>query len=507
MNRSRSNPVLLLAAFLLALGAALPCSGQTGGEDESARIEAALSRALSEIAAEEERARKAQRDHTEALGELGADIARLEKETGDLETRIRKLGSDRAAAAKAVQDLRTREETLAGKVESLVSFLDEGAGLLRSRIELSPPHAGKAERVQRLDTLAAGLQKEGADLPAHLKAYFRALGAQVRLGETSELFSSRVTLDSGEEVDADVLRIGRVFCGYVTKDRLRAGQLFRVSGEKGGYTWKEGEGRDFIENMIRAREAAGRRDALAALPLDVTMDMPPELLGVGKDLLSTLMAGGPVMIPLLLVALTAFLMILERTLYFVRQRPRTGAVRRHVLGALERGDVRSAETFLTRRKGPVVRALHAGFEARGGGKTAMEEALTEAAVVEMGRLERFLTAIGALAVIAPLLGLLGTVTGMIATFDVITIFGTGDPRLLSGGISEALITTQVGLVVAIPILLVHTFLQSRASATVGEIETAGAALVNALLFQSRSGSPAAGEEETLPPPGEEEGGA
>ena len=85
----------------------------------------------------------------------------------------------------------------------------------------------------------------------------------------------------------------------------------------------------------------------------------------------------------------------------------------------------------------------------------MESAL----LAEAPRLERSLSLLAAMAGVAPLLGLLGTVSGMIATFDTISSAGTGNPRLLSGGISEALITTQLGLMVAIPLLLAHAWLR------------------------------------------------
>ena len=74
------------------------------------------------------------------------------------------------------------------------------------------------------------------------------------------------------------------------------------------------------------------------------------------------------------------------------------------------------------------------------------------------------------AAVSPLLGLLGTVTGMIETFQVITLFGAGDPRLMSGGISQALVTTQLGLAVAIPLLLLHSFLQGRAGRLVAMLD-------------------------------------
>jgi biopolymer transport protein ExbB len=93
-------------------------------------------------------------------------------------------------------------------------------------------------------------------------------------------------------------------------------------------------------------------------------------------------------------------------------------------------------------------------------------------------LERFGSTLAVFAAVAPLLGLLGTVTGMISTFDVITEYGTGDPKLLSGGISEALVTTELGLVVAIPTLLIGTLLSGRAEAIKGTLERAALHVMN-----------------------------
>ncbi len=94
---------------------------------------------------------------------------------------------------------------------------------------------------------------------------------------------------------------------------------------------------------------------------------------------------------------------------------------------------------------------------------ALDMHLNEAASRETTRLTRGLSTLGVVAAMAPLLGLLGTVTGMIETFQTITLFGSGDPKLMSSGISQALITTQLGLVVAVPVLLLHSFLKGRAN--------------------------------------------
>ena len=102
---------------------------------------------------------------------------------------------------------------------------------------------------------------------------------------------------------------------------------------------------------------------------------------------------------------------------------------------------------------------------------ALELKLDEAILREQSGIEEFLWAVKVVSVAAPLMGLLGTVTGMINTFQAITLFGTGDPKLMAGGISEALVTTMLGLVVAIPLVLLHSLLKitsRRIMETIGE---------------------------------------
>jgi biopolymer transport protein ExbB len=96
----------------------------------------------------------------------------------------------------------------------------------------------------------------------------------------------------------------------------------------------------------------------------------------------------------------------------------------------------------------------------------LERKLDEGILKEIPRLERFQTTIKVLSVVTPLLGLLGTVTGMIQTFQSITLFGTGDPKLMAGGISEALVTTMLGLCAAVPLVLLHSFVSNRSRAMV-----------------------------------------
>jgi biopolymer transport protein ExbB len=108
----------------------------------------------------------------------------------------------------------------------------------------------------------------------------------------------------------------------------------------------------------------------------------------------------------------------------------------------------------------------------------LEDIISESILHENSYLDRFGSTIIIIAAVAPLLGLLGTVTGMISTFDIITEFGTGDPKLLSGGISEALVTTELGLVVAIPALIFGNLLAGWADNIKEDMEKAALRVTN-----------------------------
>ena len=110
---------------------------------------------------------------------------------------------------------------------------------------------------------------------------------------------------------------------------------------------------------------------------------------------------------------------------------------------------------------------------------ALELKLDDAILKEMPALEKNLALLKLLSGVAPLLGLLGTVTGMILTFQAITLFGTGDPKLMAGGISQALITTVLGLVVAIPILLLHSVAATRSREIVQILEEQATGMIAA----------------------------
>lgn len=178
---------------------------------------------------------------------------------------------------------------------------------------------------------------------------------------------------------------------------------------------------------------------------------------VTMPLLDYLHAGGPVMLPLVLVSLVMWVLIVDRLLFFRRLQRRN--MNRH--RALEH--LRDHRLPDPRRFRGAVSLLVAEFLRRRSGERRLDRHILDETVRALNRsLDESLALIGVLAAVAPLLGLLGTVIGMLATFDVLAVFGTGNARAMAGGISEALITTQTGLLVALPGLYMKGFLQRRA---------------------------------------------
>jgi biopolymer transport protein ExbB len=137
---------------------------------------------------------------------------------------------------------------------------------------------------------------------------------------------------------------------------------------------------------------------------------------------------------------------------------------------------------------PVVNVIRNGIQARHEDRETLESVLQESILRELPRLERGVSVMAVLGAIAPLLGLLGTVTGMITTFQVITLYGTGDPKLMSSGISEALVATKWGLCVAVPTMLIHTLLSRRVHGVVSDMEEKAVTLSNTIQKEQRRGS-------------------
>lgn len=170
-----------------------------------------------------------------------------------------------------------------------------------------------------------------------------------------------------------------------------------------------------------------------------------------------LVAGGVIMLPLLAISFVMWILIVNR-LFFFRRLTIKNMTRERAAQYIQENQIPDPNDY----KGAIA-MLVTEFQARRTGLANIDRNILDETVMSVvSKLDDNLTVIGVLAKICPLLGLLGTVTGMIATFDIISVFGAGNARAMAGGISEALITTQTGLIVAIPGLYAHNFLTRRA---------------------------------------------
>ena len=191
-------------------------------------------------------------------------------------------------------------------------------------------------------------------------------------------------------------------------------------------------------------------------------------------------AGGWLMWPIVACSVFATALIIDRALTLRRSRimPENLVTR---IWHLHRAGKLSAERIREIRHGsPLGRMLAAGLVNRNHSREVMKEALSDAGRHVVADLERYLNALGTIAAVSPLLGLLGTVVGMIKMFSVIMNAGVGNPSLLAGGISTALLTTAAGLFVAIPTLLAHRFFEGRVDRLAIEMEAQALRLVEVM---------------------------
>ena len=147
---------------------------------------------------------------------------------------------------------------------------------------------------------------------------------------------------------------------------------------------------------------------------------------------------------------------------------------------LKQGELNAQKLAQLRTNSPLGAILAAGIANRGQGRDVMKESISEAASHVVHDLEKYLNSLGTVAAIAPLLGLLGTVVGMIDVFTQITTVGTGNANALAGGISEALLTTAAGLIVAIPALVMHRYFTGLIDTIVVDLEREAIKLVDAI---------------------------
>ena len=427
--------------------------------------------------------KKAKADYEAALAEtreskqrILKDRVSLEKEIARMEAHVKKLNTDIEVMQNGFKELREKEIKLAHQQSDDEMGMRELSGTVRvvaRDLETILRQSQLTARFpERLDVLKPILNKDRFpgidDFKTMTDLFFQEIALSGEVVVRTGPFVDR----SGMEQAGDILTIGKFTAAYTT------------GNETGFLNYSEGSHRFFALSAlpswsIRRNLKKYMQGKTEDVSLDFSGGAALRQITHKSTLTDQIENGGPIVWPILAIGLFALIIVIERTIFLKGVHANTDRVMGKVNQLALEGKWKECDDIVKDKKGrPVYNVLKTGLGARGEERETQESILQEAILKELPRLERFLPTLNIMGAIAPLLGLLGTVTGMISTFHVITLYGTGDPRMMSGGISEALVTTMLGLAVAIPIMLTHTFLSRRVEHIVGDMEEKAVALSN-----------------------------
>lgn len=399
---------------------------------------------------------------------------KLKKRQADLILAVDRLGAEQDSLKKLSEKRNALKQEVADSLRSKKELDVIITGHARNFLAQAERSPFSAEKPQRLEKLRTYIDRDHVfsmnDLRTLLDLFFEDMEAAGQ----KIIYTGTVLDRGGNEVEGEVVRLGHIAA------------MHRTSGKTGFLSLSPSSGRlvmsaepSFLVRRNLNNYIDGDTDHVYA---DISNGAAIQQLAHKDTFADQLRSGGVLVIPILLVGLVALGLTIERVIFLAKVRHNTDELMTRVTELVAQGDFDAAlKITAPHRNRPTGRVLMAGLRHRGETREIIESSLSEAILRETPRLERFLNALKVAAAVAPLLGLLGTVTGMINTFQVITTHGTGDPRLMAGGISEAMVTTQVGLAVAIPVMMVAAFLGGRAHKLSQDMEEKGLALMGALL--------------------------
>ncbi len=450
--------VLLTLVCATALGQSAPSEKPKSLDELLRLVQQGRTQESAENRAREQRFATAKAEQQRMLREAEQQKARLERQSDQLEATF-----DR-------NELRTTEltqtlDTRLGSFKELFGVLQQVAGDTRGQLDNSITSAQFPDRGEFLTELAATLGSSSrlASMEEIERMWFELQREMTESGKVVK-FQTVVTTADGEHVEQEIVRVGSF-------NLISDGKYLQYIPETGAVLE--------LPRQPQARFVATTKDVFAASPGEVVgFGIDPSrgsilgLLVQTPNLRERIAQGG--LIGYLIIALggLALLIAIERL---------------SVLG-IEGNKVRSQlKSNAPNDNNSLGRVLKVADKYKDTDLETLELKMGEAIIKEAPKLSRGLLFLKIIAVVAPLMGLLGTVTGMINTFQAITLFGTGDPKLMAGGISQALVTTVLGLSVAIPTVLLHTVVTGRSRRIVNVLERESTGIVAEHAEQAQAG--------------------
>jgi len=396
----------------------------------------------------EQRFAAAKTQQQQLLREAAQRKQQLERQSDQLETTF-----DRNEIR--LSDLTETLDTRLGSFKEMFGVLQQVAGDTRAQLENSVTSAQFPDRGEFLTELAATLGSTSrlASMEDIERLWFELQREMTESGKVVKFHTTVITAD-GEQIEQDVVRVG----------------TFNIIGD-GAYLQFIPETGNVLElpRQPQRRFVKTTSEVFSADPgstvkfgLDPSRGSILGLLVQAPSLRERIAQGGLIGYLIIALGCLALLIALERLV---------------VLGIEGRKVKNQLKSDTPRDDNSLGKVLQAAQKNKDADLETIELKMGEAIVKEAPKLSRGLLFLKIIAVVAPLMGLLGTVTGMINTFQAITLFGTGDPKLMAGGISQALVTTVLGLTVAIPTVLLHTVVTGRSRRIIHVLEEQGAGIV------------------------------
>ncbi|WP_457665296.1 MotA/TolQ/ExbB proton channel family protein [Thiolapillus sp.] len=439
MKKTRMLLVLLFAALFSTTAYSAQSLDSLLKQVKQARAEEARMNKQREAEFLKDKNRQAQL-LANARAKLAAEKARGEKLKQQFDENEQKL-------AEAEETLERRQGNLGELFGVVRQVAGDVAGVLDASL-VSAQYPGRTKELVRMSN-----EKKLPSIPELEELWYQMQHEMTESGKVVKYKDAVVAVD-GTESQQEVVRVGvfnAVSNGKFLRYLTETDQLIILPRQPAAR---------FTRLAKNLQEATG---GIVPMAVDPSRGSILNLLVQAPDLKERVAQGKEVGYIIIGLAIFGFLLALYRFIAL------------GITSLKVRSQLKHADT--PKKNNPLGRVLLSWYDNQDADLETLERKVDEAVIKEVPKLQRGLSILKILAVIAPLLGLLGTVTGMIQTFQSITLFGTGDPKLMAGGISQALITTVLGLMAAIPLTFLHALVSARSKALVQVLEEQSAGII------------------------------
>lgn len=454
MKNRNIKPLIVIAAAALVgfIGGVTPATAQDNKAMSMSellkQVEKGRVTDSQEYKAREQRFRQAKSEQQTMLNDA-------KREKGQEESRSQRLESDFEANDLQIAEYTATLNQRLGSLKELFGVMQQVSGDAQVRFDNSLTNIQFPDRGEFLEALAKKIGSS-AKLPSLDEIERLWFELQREMTESGKVvrFSTNVITQDGTEQQMDVVRVG-VFNIFTDGKYLKYEPATKNVSELARQP-EQGRFIDSTSDLFNAQSG------LVRFGLDPTLGGVLNSLIARPNLQERVQQGGLVGYLIIALGCIGLLIALERMV---------------VLGIASRKVTAQLNSDTPSQDNALGRVLSVHNENRAADTETLELKLSEAIFKETPALNRALLFLKIISVVAPLMGLLGTVTGMINTFQAITLYGTGDPKLMAGGISQALVTTVLGLTVAIPMVLLHTLVSGRSRRIVQVLQEQSAGII------------------------------